>query len=209
MYVDQKLAGSLAEPTKRGNLRMKSPKFNLHMQLASSCWQRLSSQTFITLFLHCFIHPMSANRVKTRSTNTAQHPGLLIPKQTRRSTAEVTAIRQAKEDAKKEKESTKKANIQRVAEFERTQAEEDAIERTPRVVTTKPKPLVRTWSYADVLRSSDVEMVDGTADPGSTFELAPVEPGQTTDDGMETEFQALPPGKKVRRFFFFSPIYHL
>ena len=152
---------------------------------------------------------MSTNRVATRSKNAAQRPGLLIPKQTRRTSDEVAAIRKAKEDTKREKEDAKAAGIKRVAEFEQNQADKDAMERTPRVVT-KPRPLVRTRSYADVLRSSDVEMADGTAEPGSPFEYTAVEAGQTTDDGMETAVQDLPPRKKnVCFFFFFSPIVNL
>ena len=153
-------------------------------------------------------HPMSTNRVTTRAKNAAQHPGLLIPKQTRRTSDEVAVSRRAKEDAKREKEDIKKAGIKRVAEFEQNQADKDAMERTPRVVT-KPNRLARTRSYADVLRagSSDVEMTDGTGQPGSSFELAAVEAGQTTDDGMETAVQDLPPRierKKNVCFFFLS-----
>ena len=148
---------------------------------------------------------MSTDRVTTRSKNSAQHPGLLVPKQIRRTSEEVAADRKVKEDTKKEKQNNKKASIKRVAEFEQNQADNDAMERTPRVVT-KPNPLVRTRSYADVLRhgNSDVEMADGMAEPGSPFELAAVADGQTTDDAMETEVQDLPPWKKNVCFFFFS-----
>ena len=57
--------------------------------------------------------------------------------------------------------------------------------------------------FADVLRSSDVEMADGTDQPGSSFELAAVEAGQTTDDGMETAVQDLPPRIERKKFRFF------
>ena len=144
----------------------------------------------------------TGNRIKTRSKNTTQHPGLLIPKQTRHTSDEVAASCMAKEDAKKQREDAKKAGIEHVAEFEQNQAEKDAIERTPQVVT-KPNPLVHTCSYADVLRSSDVEMTDMTAESGSSFELAAVEAGQTTDDGMEMAVQDLPPMKDAVCFFFF------
>jgi hypothetical protein len=148
---------------------------------------------------------MSSDRVKTRSKNTTQHPGRLVPKQARRTTEEVAAIRKLKEDAKKEKEDKKKAAISRVAEFELNQAKNDAMEETPRAqVAKKLKPLVRRRSYADVLRSSDVEMYDGTPEastPGP-FRMASVDPGQTTDDGMETVVQDLPPKKMTVLFFF-------
>lgn len=145
---------------------------------------------------------MSTNRLATRSKNTTQHPGLLIPKQTRRSSEDVAADRKAKEDAKKKKKEEKEASIKRVAEFEQDQAERDATEQTPRVqVATKPRPLVRTRSYADVLRNSDVEMDDATAEPGTPFEFATVAAGETTDDGMETVVQDSPKKKNVSFFF--------
>lgn len=156
---------------------------------------------------------MATNRVTTRSKNSSQHPGLLLglgPKQSRRTSDEVEAARQAKEEDKKRKEDNRKAGINRVAEFEQKQAEKDELEQTPRVqAVTKPgpslRPLVRTRSYADVLRHgmSDIEMDDATSvQPPS--QLATVEPGQTTDDGMRTEVQDLPPKKKKVRIF--SPI---
>jgi hypothetical protein len=121
----------------------------------------------------------------------------------------MAAFRKAKEDAKMEKEETKTDSIKRVAEFEQNQANKDALERTPRVAT-KPRPLVRTRSYADVLRGSDVEMADGSAERGNPFELAAVEAGQTTDDGMETAVEGLPLKKKNVCFsFIFSPICQL
>jgi hypothetical protein len=138
------------------------------------------------------------NRITTRSKNATQRPGLLIQKQVRRTSDEVAAIREAKEDAEKKKEHTKQAGIKRVAAFEKNQAEDDAMEQTPRVVT-KPRPLVRTRSYADVLRSDYVEAVEGRAtEPDSAFEVANVEGGQTTEsDGTKTAVEA-PPKKKMK-----------
>ena len=103
---------------------------------------------------------MSTDCVTTHSKNTSQHPGLLVPKQTRRTTQEVSAIREAKENLKKEKELTRRAGIKRVAAFEKGQADDNAIEQTPRVMT-KPRPLVRTCSYADVLRGDYSGNIDG------------------------------------------------
>ena len=142
---------------------------------------------------------MSTNRLMTRSQNATQHPGHLVPKQTRRTSEEVAADRKAKEDAKKEKERTKKAGIKRVAAFEKNQADNDAMEQTPRVVT-KPRPLVRTRSYADVLRGDDMDMVDGqSAELSSALEVANVEDGQTTEsDGMDTAVEQAPPRKKAK-----------
>jgi len=145
---------------------------------------------------------MSApNRITTRSKNATQHPGLLIPKPTRRTKDEVAAARQAKDDIKKTKELTKAAAIKRVAEFEKKQANVDTVGGTPRVVT-KPKALVRTRSYANVLSgeeavaSSDVDMADN--DAGSAFEPRTEEKDETTDDNAESTVILSPPRKKKR-----------
>ena len=138
------------------------------------------------------------NRITTRSKNATQRPGLLIQAKVRRTSDEVAAIREAKENVEKEKERTKEAGIKRVAAYERNQAEEDAMEQTPRVVT-KPRPLVRTRSYADVLRSEDVEAVEQQATkPDGAFKMANVEDGQSTEsDGTKTAVEA-PPRKKMK-----------
>ena len=148
-------------------LNKKSPKSTFTRAISNTSLLAIFQldSTYLCLSFYT-AHPMSTNRVTTRAKNAAQHPGLLIPKQTRRTSGEVAVVRRAKEDAKREKEDIKKANIKRVAEFKQNQADKDAMERTPQVVT-KPNPLVRTHSYADVLRSSDVEMTNGTGQPGS------------------------------------------
>ncbi|KAI0245319.1 hypothetical protein BJV78DRAFT_1288215 [Lactifluus subvellereus] len=110
-----------------------------------------------------------SQRVSTRSQNAAQHPGLVVKGKPRRSTKEVAAERQAKEDAKQEKARTKAAGIKRVAE---------------------PMPLRRTWSYANVLTGSDVEMSDGDQ-PGSEFnpEVKDI-PGSESNTGTDIETAA-------------------
>ena len=77
---------------------------------------------------------MSTNCVTTHSKNVAQHPGLLIPKQTCCTSDKVVVLHRAKEDAKREKEDLKKASIKCVTKFEQNQADKDAMERTPQVV---------------------------------------------------------------------------
>jgi hypothetical protein len=145
---------------------------------------------------------MSAtNHITTCSKNAAQHPGLLVPKQSRRTKDEVAAACQAKEDIKKNKELTKATNIKHVAEFEREQVNDDAVGGTPRVLT-KPKALIRTRSYANVLAgdeataSSDVEMADG--ETGSDFEPGIEEKDEMTDDNAESTIILSPPRKKKR-----------
>ena len=141
----------------------------------------------------------STERVTTRSKNAAQHPGLLVPKQQRRTKDQVEAARQAKEDIKMKKELAKAAAIKRVADFERKQADDDSVEVTPRVVA-KPKALVRTRSYANVLAgeevipSSDVDMADG--ETGSAFEPMEEDEEQTTDNDAKSTVILSPPRKK-------------
>ena len=183
----------------------KSPKSIFSRPISNHiCWQyhlNLPYKHPPLFFLPLFFKTMSqaTNRISTRSTNATQHPGLLVPKQVRRPTEVVAAERKAKEEAKTEKQRVKTAGIKRVAEFEQKQAADDAMEQTPKVVT-KPKPLVRTRSYADVLRANDVDMVEGqSAEPDSAFEPANVEDGQTTEsDGMETAVEQAPPRKKMK-----------
>jgi len=112
---------------------------------------------FTTLFIllrHAF-HSWSLHPFK----NADQHPGLAVKKNTRRSSKEVAAERQAKEDAKLEKARTKAAGIKCVAEYEMAQASKDAADATPRAAP-QAKPLARTRSYADVLKGVNDEMSD-------------------------------------------------
>ena len=64
------------------------------------------------------------------------------------------------------------------------------------------KPLVCTCSYADVLCSEHVDMVNGqTTEPDSAFEVTTnVDGGQTTkSDSTKTAVEQLaPPGKKMK-----------
>ncbi|KAG2094830.1 uncharacterized protein F5147DRAFT_778857 [Suillus discolor] len=111
----------------------------------------------------------------TRTKNATQHPGLVdaVPKKKRRTAAEVAAERQAKLDAKEEKERAKGAGIKRVAEYEKKQAEKDAsTDATPRAAVLpkskpRPKPIPKktrakspTLPPEDDRFISDVEMDD-------------------------------------------------
>jgi hypothetical protein len=142
----------------------------------------------------------STRGVSTRPKNADQHPGLVVKKSTRRSSKEVAAERQAKEDAKREKERTKAAGIKRVAEYEMAQANKDAVEATPRVAP-KAKPLARTRSYANVLKGSDDEMSDvETSDGGRRGDDFNPEDSDIpmTGSNTETESVSLPPKKKKK-----------
>ena len=133
----------------------------------------------------------TTNRVTTNSKNTARHAGLLIP-----TSDEVAAIRQPKVDAKNKKKLTKAAGIKDVAELERKHADDEDTSR----VAIKPRPLVRTRSYADVMagdnviRTSGVEMAD--VETGSASEPGE-DDGQATDVA-ESPVQSSPPRKKKR-----------
>ena len=82
-----------------------------------------------------------------------------VKKNTRHSSKEVAAERQAKKVAKQEKACTRAAGIKHVAEYKMAQASKDAADATPRAAP-KAKPLVCTHSYADMLKGSDDEMSD-------------------------------------------------
>jgi hypothetical protein len=137
----------------------------------------------------------------TRSKNVTQHPGVVDKAAPRRTSQEVAAARQAKEDAKQEKARIKAAGIQRVAEYEKAQADGDALDATPQVVTKpKLKPLVRTRSYAnvvaDVVPDSDVDMSDGGLT--SSFRPDRVEDSETAESNVDTDIIASPPRKKKK-----------
>jgi hypothetical protein len=144
---------------------------------------------------------MASTGVTTRARNANQHPGSVVQSKPRRTTEQVEAERQAKKKAKEDKEHTKTANIKRVAEYEKGQADLDANDVTPRVAN-KAKPLTRTRSYADVLayrepvQDSDVDMNFG--DDSNAFILGEVveEEGTTTesDPGVQTS----PPRKRAK-----------
>jgi hypothetical protein len=144
---------------------------------------------------------MPATRgVSTRSKNADQHPGLAVKKNARRSSKEVAAERQAKEDAKQEKAHTKAAGIKRVAEYEMAQASKDAADATPRAAP-QAKPLARTRSYANVLKGSDDEMSDvETSDGGRRGSDFNPEDSDIpmTGSNTETEHVSLPPKKKKK-----------
>ena len=142
----------------------------------------------------------STRGVSTRSKNADQHPGLAVKKNARRSSKEVAAERQAKEDAKLEKARTKAAGIKRVAEYEMAQASKDAADATPRAAP-QAKPLVRTRSYADVLKGSDDEMSDIETSDGGRWgsDFNPEDSDiPMTGSNTETERQSLPPKKKKK-----------
>ncbi|KAG1844763.1 hypothetical protein C8R48DRAFT_678368 [Suillus tomentosus] len=158
---------------------------------------------------------MSTRRV-TRTKNATQRPGLVdaVPKKKRRTAAEVAAERQAKLDAKEEKERAKGAGIKRVAEYEKKQAEKDAsTDATPRAAVLpkskpRPKPIPKktrakspTPPPEDDGFISDVEMDDAAIDT-STYNPDPSQASETTDtrmDGSElSETPTSPPKKKAR-----------
>jgi len=98
---------------------------------------------------------------RTRLKNATQHPGLAYKSATRRTTAEVKAIAEAKQAAKVAKKEAKTASIRRAAAFESTaMAEEDFIDATPR-----PKFHPRSGSHATSAKletTCDVEMSDNS-----------------------------------------------
>jgi hypothetical protein len=157
-----------------------------------------------------------STRCVTRTKNATQCPGLVdvVLKKKRRTAAEVAAERQAKLDAKEEKERAKGAGIKHVAEYEKKQAEKDAsTDATPRAAVLpnskpRPKPSPKkthekspTPPPEDDRFISDVEMDDAAIDT-STYNPDPSQASETTDtrmDGSElSETPTSPPKKKAR-----------
>jgi hypothetical protein len=143
---------------------------------------------------------MSSTRgVTTCSKNAAQHPGLIVKTQRpRRTSKEVAAERQAKEDAKKEKALTKAANIKRIADYEIAQANKDALDATPKAIPGR-RPLIRTRSYADVLAGNEIisDSDAETNDGGTNRDEA--EETQTADSDASGDTEILSPPRKKKK----------
>jgi hypothetical protein len=137
--------------------------------------------------------------MNTRAKNATQRPRLVVEKDKKkcRSKEEVQAERQAKEDAKEEKARTKAAGIKRVAAYEQNQANEDAVEATPKAAP-QPRALHCTRSYAqiperkDTVPYSDVEMREPDT-KGSIYNGA-----DNNDDERTESVFASPPRKRQR-----------
>jgi hypothetical protein len=137
----------------------------------------------------------STKGVSTRSGNATTHPGLVVKGRPRRSSNEVAAQRQAKEEAKQKKARTKAAGIKRVAAYEVDQAEKHAADATPQA-KPKTKPLTRTRAYANILVGSDDEMTDDKV-PDGDFDLENEDASMASSHTeTETESVELPPKKK-------------
>ena len=137
------------------------------------------------------------SNITTRAKNANQHPGLIVGKDKKKccTNQEVQAERQAKEDAKEEKALTKAAGIKRVAVYEQNQADEDAVDATPKVAP-QARQLHRTRSYAqipEVEEDSDVEMGNMATDARAlTAEYS------DGDDEKTEPVLASPPRKKTK-----------
>lgn len=140
---------------------------------------------------------MDSTRVTTRSKNATQHPGLLDQGSQRRSKTEAAAERQAKAKAKEDKAIAKAAGIKRVAEFEKADAEKNALDATPRA-----PPLRRTSSHAFIPlyakqrtpESVDVKMSDASEDASENEALS-----QRVEDDETTDTEEAPPPKKKKK----------
>ena len=136
--------------------------------------------------------------VSTRSRNAIAHPGLIVKGKTCRSSNEVAAECQAKEEAKEKKALIKAVGIKRVTAYEVNQAEKHAADATPQA---KPKAnlkhLTHTRSYANILVGSDVKMTDGGESDG---DFNPESEDTVTASNTETETEGLelPPKKKKK-----------
>jgi len=139
--------------------------------------------------------------ITTHARNTTQHPGLIIVKQDKKrwTKEEVQAEPQAKEDVKQEKACMKAVGIKHVATYEQNQANNDAVEATPKALPlTRQLRCTRSYAlipqYEDVVvdLDSDVDMGNMGTD-GSTFNA-----DDGDNDAKTKPVLTLPPRKKVK-----------
>jgi hypothetical protein len=106
-----------------------------------------------------------AARIATRATNAQAHPGKAIPKQKRRSKAEMQQDREIEAEKKQEKEQRKASSLKKIAKLETQMAIDDAkAKETPegrRLILPKSPPDFRPL-WAD---DSDEDIVTDPATP--------------------------------------------
>lgn len=144
--------------------------------------------------------PIPPSHIETRSRNKLVHPGVPDKAAKRRTSADVQQEREAKAQAKAAQEKTKRHNINRAAEFEHADMNnEDVADATPRpAFTPKSRPLPRNHRksiLAPVAEDSDVE----ASDPAG---IEPFEPcwseGLASKEGSDSESDPPPLAKKLK-----------
>ena len=134
-------------------------------------------------------------KIATRLKDAETHPGAAMPKQKRRTKAQIQADEEEKQRKKDEEVEKKAAGLKRIAGIEDEVAEQDANLVTPR---PKPRPrtaaLKRTISYRVLPMTIDTEEQQETdIDEPSEFDPAPQE--DNNEDSELTEIDESPKKK--------------
>ena len=144
-------------------------------------------------------------QIETRATNKFTHPGNIFkPAVPRRTSAQVQEERDAKAQAKADREEAKRQSIVRAAQFEHADmANEDVVDMTPRPpFTPKPWPPPRNRKAAKLVpitESSDVEMGDEFDKESFAPVLSEQESVRVTEDESAVDSDGpTPPAKKQK-----------
>lgn len=146
----------------------------------------------------------SKARPTTRSKNATTHPGDAVPKQVKRTKAELDAAKEALKLVKKKKEVERKMKLTNVAQaadniVHETQAQEAL------VPCTRPKhPLKRTYAMLDVTATDNDEIQLATSDTGECSDVyvpsehPTSEPIDPASDSADSHTASVEPPKKKR-----------
>jgi len=91
---------------------------------------------------------IEAGKFGTRLNNADKRPGKVVPKQTRRTKAEMQLAREQEAAAKAAKAAEKQKGIDRIAQMENTMAVDDSEAVAAPPQRSRPRPLRRTSSHA-------------------------------------------------------------
>jgi hypothetical protein len=150
-------------------------------------------------------------RIGTRTTNANTHPGNLVNATTRkrRSKAQIAADNAAKAAKEAEKKKVAENNLKRVAGLEKSIAEEDANEATPRPRRPRPRRVAPSQTTDDAripLYADESDQGMDNNDPGNTTtddykpetDAASVLESQG-DDAEDSVTEDQPPKKKQKK----------
>jgi len=141
--------------------------------------------------------PAPSRRIETRAGNKSAHPGHVVKPRTCRTAAEVQAERDAKTQAKEDRELARKQSIGRAAQFETEDLiQENDFDVTPRpAFTPKLRPLPQINPFP--AESSDIKMAEGSDFDGADFK-PPTADGSVMVDDSAVESDPEPPVKKAK-----------
>ena len=135
-------------------------------------------------------------RMTTRSANAAAHPGRVVATK-KRSREDGKTKKELAMERKLAKEEKQKANIRKVANFEKRLAEDDGPDITPKPQDMSKRQLKHTISYAQLPLTAD--NISNFDDSGSEAARKDMHDGTETEN-VVTEEEA-PPKKKSKPGF--------